>query len=55
MSSSLGEGEGEESVIEEQDDVVIVAVVDKDDGPVEVISVLESTPPRPSFKQTTWI
>jgi hypothetical protein len=54
MSSSLGEGEGEESVIEE-DDVVIVAVVDKDDEPVKVISVLESTPPRPSFKQTTWI
>jgi hypothetical protein len=54
--SSVGDGEGEEEVIEEdeavgeEDDMVVVAVVDKDDELVEVIPVPESTPPRSLYK-----
>jgi hypothetical protein len=44
--TSPGEGEGEGVVEEKEDDVVVVAVVDKDDELVEVIPVPESTPPR---------
>jgi hypothetical protein len=54
--TSPSEGEGEEGVAEEEeDDVIMVAVVDKDDEPVKVIPVPESTPLRPSYKQTTRI
>jgi hypothetical protein len=60
VSSSPGKGGGEEEVTrgeeevtgeEEDDDVVMVTVVDKDDEPVEVITVPESTPPRSLYKQ----
>jgi hypothetical protein len=59
--SLVGDGEGEEEVIEEdeavgeEDDMVVVVVVDKDDELVEVIPVPESTPPRSLYKQTTQI
>jgi hypothetical protein len=54
--SSPGEGGGEERVAkEEEDGVVMVVIVDKDDEPVRVIPMSESTPPRPSYKQTTQI
>jgi hypothetical protein len=62
VSSAPGKGGGEEEVTgqeEEDDDVVaiVVVVVDKDDEPVEVILVPESTPLRSPYKQTTriWI
>jgi hypothetical protein len=45
--TSPGEGEGEEGVAEEEEDgAVVVAIVDKDDEPVEVIPMRESTPPQ---------
>jgi hypothetical protein len=53
--TSPSEGEGEGVAEEEEDDVIMVAVVDKDDEPVKVIPVPESTPLRPSYKQTTRI
>jgi hypothetical protein len=63
VSSSSGKGGGEEvdreeeEVIKEEEDVVIIVVVDKDDEPIEVISVPESTPPRSMYKQMAriWI
>jgi hypothetical protein len=53
--SSPGEGEGEGVTEEEEDDMVVIAIIDKDDKLVEVIPVPESTPPRPSYKQTARI
>jgi hypothetical protein len=55
VSSSPGKGRGEEEVAKEEDDVVIAVVIDKDDEPIEVISVPESMPPRSTYKQTTRI
>jgi hypothetical protein len=54
MSSSSGEGEGGVTE-EEEDNVVMVAVVDKDDKPVEVIPMPKSTLPRSPYKQTARI
>jgi hypothetical protein len=54
MLSSPGMREGEEGVADE-DDVVVVTVAIKDDDPVEVMPVPDSTPPRPAYKQMTRI
>jgi hypothetical protein len=42
--------EGEGVTEEEEDDVIMTAVVDKDDESVEVIPMPESTPPRSLYK-----
>jgi hypothetical protein len=65
MFSSPGMGEGEEGVaiaegvaevdVAEEHDVVVVAVTNKDDEPVEVIPLPDSPSPQLAYKQMTRI
>jgi hypothetical protein len=49
--------EGEEGAADVEDvvEVTIAEEDDDDDKPVKVIPVLDSSPPRPAYKQMTWI
>jgi hypothetical protein len=65
--STPGMREGEEGVsdvedvvkvaVTEEDDMVEVAIVEEEDDndPVEVIPVIDPSPPRPAYKQTSRI
>jgi hypothetical protein len=52
--SSPGMREGEEG-LDDEDDVVDVAVAEEDNEPIEVIPVPDSTPPQQAYKQTAQI
>jgi hypothetical protein len=56
VSSSPGMREGEEGVTDE-DNVVEVAIAEEEDDnePIKVIPMPDSTPPRPTYKQTARI